>query len=396
MASHPRIGVLGPVALADFHDLLPGHDLAGGRLPGLGGPPVHFHVRELLRRGRRVTLFTLDPTISDEHVFETDRLKICVGPYTAHRGRAFFRRERAYLQHALRRERPDILSAHWTYEFALAAIASGIPHVVTAHDAPWRVLRHDLTPYRLVRTAMAYRAGRRAQRLVAVSPQVADHLRRFGFRAGPVDVIPNALPLALAGVQAVPRAPGAAPVFAGLFSGGWDGLKNGPRLIEAFAILRRNLPRARLLLVGEQCGTTGPAATWAHARAMDAGVQFLGRQPHRRVVDLLAGEIDVLVHSSLEEAFGMTLIEAGALGVPVIAGRDSGAVPWVLGNGAYGLLVDVRSADAIARAMQDLGENERKRGQLAAAAQQAVRARFDIVPVTDRYEEIFASLARSI
>ncbi len=386
------IGVLGPVALADFADLLPGQGLADGRLPGLGGPPVHFHVRELLRRGRRVTLFTLDPTIGNEQIFETEGLKVCVGPYTRHRGRAFFRRERAYLLEALRRERPDILSAHWTYEFALAAIASGIPHVVTAHDAPWRILRHDRTPYRLVRTVMAYQACRQARRLVAVSPYVADHLRRFGFRAGPVDVIPNALPPDLLDTLPASRTPGTAPVFAGLFSGGWDGLKNGPRLIEAFAVLRRTLPQARLVLAGDQCEAGGPAAMWARARAIDAGIQFLGRQPHRRVVDLLATDIDVLVHPSLEESFGMTLIEAGALGVPVIAGRDSGAVPWVLG--AHGLLVDVRSADAIARAMQDLGENQRKRQELSALAQKAVRDRFDIGRVTDHYEEIFARLGR--
>jgi glycosyltransferase involved in cell wall biosynthesis len=88
----------------------------------------------------------------------------------------------------------------------------------------------------------------------------------------------------------------------------------------------------------------------------------------------------------------MTLIEAGALGVPVIAGRDSGAVPWVVG--AHGLLVDVRSPEALARAMLDLGQDEPQRRDLAAAAARAVRDRFDIGRITDRYEEIFADLAR--
>ncbi len=389
-----RIGVLGPVALADFDDLLPGQDLAGDRLPGLGGPPVHWHVRELLRRGRRVTLFTLDPTIDGERVFEGDRLKICVGPYTRHRGRAFFRREIGYLRDALRREQPDILSAHWTYEFAAAAIASGIPHVVTAHDAPWRILRHNPSPYRLVRTAMAYMVGRTARRLVAVSPYVADHLRRFGFRTGAIDVIPNALPPILTGKQSARRTSGTEPVFAGIFSGGWDGLKNGATLIDAFAMVRRHLPGARLLLVGAECGPAGPAAAWASARGLDVGVRFVGRLPHPRVLDWLGTEIDVLVHVSREEAFGLTLIEAAACGVPVIAGRDSGAVPWILGDGAYGQLVDVGSASAVARAMMDLAENEARRSALAAAARRAATERFDIVAVTDRYEDIFASLSR--
>ncbi|MGP2481157.1 hypothetical protein ACTUM2_15085, partial [Listeria monocytogenes] len=84
----------------------------------------------------------------------------------------------------------------------------------------------------------------------AVSPYVADHLRRFGFHAGTIDVIPNALPPALIHAEIARRASGAAEtVFAGIFSGGWDGLKNGATLIEAFAMVRRHLPGARLLLV---------------------------------------------------------------------------------------------------------------------------------------------------
>lgn len=387
----PCIGVLGPVPLAEFRDVLPEDWLASGRLQGLGGPPVHFHVRELLRRGHRVVLFTLDPMLTEERIIETGRLKICLGRYTPHRGRNAFRRERDYLLQAVRRERPDVLSAHWTYEFALAAAASGIPHVVTAHDAPWQVLRRNPIPYRMVRTAMAYCACRRAQRLVAVSPYVADHLRRFGFRGGPIEVVPNGLPGRLRR-PAAPRSPGSPTTFASLFSGGWQGLKNGPRLIEAFALLRRSLPGARLLMIGEQCDAAGSAAAWARARGMDGGIDFLGRQPHDRVMDLLAAQVDVLVHPSLEESFGMPLIEAAAIGVPVIGGRWSGAVPWVLGDGRYGVLVDVRSPAAIAAAMAELGRDEGRRRRLAEAAQAAMWERFDLERTVDRYEAIFAEL----
>ncbi|MFV3131442.1 glycosyltransferase family 4 protein [Niveispirillum sp. KHB5.9] len=390
--NNPVIGVLGPVLLGDFSDLFPADLAAGGPLRGLGGPPVHLHTRELLRRGHRVILFTFDAGVGAELVLETDRLKICILPYGRHRGRTCFRQERLALLRSLRRERPDILSAHWTYEFALAAIASGIPHVVTAHDAPWRILRHNFIPYRMVRTAMAYPACRGAQRLAAVSPYVAGHLRRFGFRGGAIDIIPNGLPSAL--FQAPPpRSPGAAPTFGSLFSGGWEGPKNGSTLIEAFALLRRELPQARLLMIGEQCGPAGPAASWARSRGLDAGIVFLGHRTHTDAMALLGGEIDILVHPSLEESFGMTLIEAGFMGLPVIAGQDSGAVPWVLGEGKYGMLVDVRSPAAIAGAMAGLGRNERQRRQLGEAARTAVRERFDIARTTDLYEEIFAQLA---
>jgi glycosyltransferase involved in cell wall biosynthesis len=338
-----------------------------------------------------VILFTFDANLQAERILERDQLKICILPYGPHRGRTWFRRERQGLLYALKREQPDILSAHWTYEFALAAIASGIPHVVTAHDAPWRILRHNFIPYRMVRTMMAYPACRGAQHLVAVSPYVAGHLRRFGFRSGAIDIIPNGLPSALFGVPPA-RDPGTALTFGSLFSGGWKGPKNGPALIEAFALLRQELPHARLLLAGEQCGPDGQAAVWARARGLAAGIEFRGHQSHADVMALLGREIDILVHPSFEESFGMTLIEAGIMGLPVIAGQDSGAVPWVLGEGKCGLLVDIRSPRAIAGAMANLGRDAGKRQRLGEAARMAVHERFDIARTTDRYEEIFARL----
>ncbi|HEY0835733.1 MAG TPA: glycosyltransferase family 4 protein [Azospirillum sp.] len=394
--SDPTIGILGPISLEDYRDHLPERCFAAGYPRGLGGTPVNLMVRELLGRGRRVVVFSLDPSVTEERVFEGDRLRICVGPYTTRRAQTYFKRERRYLLDAIRRERPDLLSAHWTYEFALPAIASGIPHVVTARDAPWRILRRNFIPYRMVRTVMAYHAMRLARRMVAVSPYIADHLHRFGFHSGPIDVIPNGLPEAFferpAGRPAGRAAEGA-PTFASIFSGGWEGLKNGAKAMEAFATVRRSLPAARLLMIGDQCGPDGPAAAWARGRGFDAGIDFLGRLPYAAVKDTLARAADVLVHPSLEESFGMTLIEAAAVGVPAIAGRASGAVSWVLGD--CGVLVDVRSSDDIAQAMLHLGTDAGARRRLGEAARTSVRERFSIGKTMDRYEEIFEQLARS-
>lgn len=392
--SSPTIGVLGPIALEEFRDHLPAHGLAPGAPRGLGGAPVNLHVRELLRRGRRVVVFSLDPSVTGESVIKGERLKVCFGPYTDRRARAYFRRERDYLLGALLRERPDVLSAHWTYEFALAAIASGIPHVVTAHDAPWTILRHNPIPYRAVRTVMAYHAARLTHRMVAVSPHVADHLSRYGFHSGPIEIVPNGVPPEFFQAPAA-RQPDGTPTFASVFSGGWRGLRNGARAIEAFARVRRDLPAARLLLIGDECAADGPAAAWARERGFDAGIDFLGRLPYAAVMDTLAHRTDVLVHPALEESFGMVLLEAAAAGVPVIAGKASGAVPWVLGAGAHGVLVDVRSPPDIAAAMHRLGTDPQARRALAATARQAMRERFDIRRTTDRYEDIFDQLAHA-
>jgi glycosyltransferase involved in cell wall biosynthesis len=68
----------------------------------------------------------------------------------------------------------------------------------------------------------------------------------------------------------------------------------------------------------------------------------------------------------------MSVLEALAAGLPVVAGRTSGGTPWVLGHGGWGVLADVSSpgplADAIERLLTDrtLATTLAERGRQAA------------------------------
>jgi glycosyltransferase involved in cell wall biosynthesis len=105
------------------------------------------------------------------------------------------------------------------------------------------------------------------------------------------------------------------------------------------------------------------------------------------------GRLDAFVHPSLEESFGMVIVEAMAAGVPVVAGRRSGAPAWLLEGGSAGLLVDVTSDEAIAGAMLRLVEGP-ERTVLAAAGR--VRAEdFRMERVADQYVEQYQALTVS-
>jgi L-malate glycosyltransferase len=403
------IGVLGPIELAEFRDYLYPGALDFSPPRGMGGTPVTLLCKELLRRGHYLVVFSLDPSVESERVFEGQTLKIYFGPYTHGGAPHFFIKERQFLLQAIKRERLTCLHAHFTYKYALSAVESGLPHVVTAHDAPLNCLRHAFIPFttartlrayyktsrsvgfRIVRTSIAYRAARRTQRLVAVSPYVADHLRRYGFHAKPIDVIPNGMPAAYF-QRARQRKPGKPFTFATILVG-WDGLKNGSAAIKAFAKVRRVLPDAQMLMFGKGHSADEAAAVWARERGYDRGIEFIGQVPYGELIDLLSRRVDVLVHPSLEEAHPMPLIEAMSLGIPVVAGSASGGVPWTLGYGQYGVLVDVRSPDQIAAAMLRLAQDDQARIQLGAAAHEFVKCRFHIEQVADQYEAIYDQLA---
>lgn len=382
--------------MADFRDYLYPDSWNDDLPKGLGGTPVNLLSCELLKRGHKLVIFTLDPSVQDEMTLKGENLTICIGPFRRARNRAldFFSIERSFLEQAIKRERPDVLHAQWTYEYALAAQSSGLPHVITAHDAPISIVWLNFTIYRIIRTLMAYRVLMRAKRVVSVSPYVAKHLRRFMFYKGADEVISNGLSQAIFNIEVMPRQKDNAVTFATILMG-WAGRKNGQVAIEAFAQHRLHNPNSRLIMFGSGHGPNEDAELWARSNGFSDGIEFVGQMPYQLVLERLASEVDVLVHPSLEESHGLVLIEAMALGIPAIGGSKSGAVPWTLDEGRAGILVDVTSADALAAAMTKLATDFDERSEWGQKGKAMVLRRFHIKAIADAYEAVYRELAEN-
>lgn len=387
-----RIAVTGQMSLRQLDDLL---DDAEGLPKGLGGTPPIPEVRRLVTRGHDVSVVTLDWDIRERFVARGDHLTIHVLP--CRKGRAAldgFRMERRLISETLLRCRPDVIHAHWAYEHALGALATGLPTVVTVHDAPlvaallYNLPSRRMGPliaqvpaamYWMACTAVATRVVHKANNIIAVSPYVEQHLRRVLRYRGNITVIPNMVPGPSGTVGRAERPSGGSfddgIRFVSVLSS-WSKLKNGTAAIAAFARARVQLPRASLRLIGSGFGPGGPAETWAAARGLSAGITFVGQLPHAQVLAELA-TADILVHPALEEACCMVIAEAQLAGVAVIGGRRSGGVPWSLDYGRSGLLVDVRSTADMARAMVELGLDSCARQKLAVAGSDLAEERFD-------------------
>ena len=224
-------------------------------------------------------------------------------------------------------------------------------------------------PYRFMRLCMAWRVARRAPYLTAVSQDTAGHIRRYLLYRRPIAVVPNALAsedFTLGRARQEHPHRGAFTVAAILT--GWKGRKNGPAALKAFGILRRSVPDARLLLFGYDYALGGPAEAWAQQNGLTAGVEFAGLAPNESLLQRLAQEADVLLHPALEESFCMAVAEAMALGLPVVGGKHSGAVPALLEYGRAGELVDVRSPREIADSLALLAADPARRERLGARA----------------------------
>ena len=123
-------------------------DFGAQRLYGLGGTALTNLTKAFLAAGKHVQLVTLAPELEhgESVILEGPHLRILIGPSDLVRGTtAQTRSERkdVTFDACLFSTSGSVVNAHWTYEFALGAtrLPSRVT-VVTAHDAPFTVLRH--------------------------------------------------------------------------------------------------------------------------------------------------------------------------------------------------------------------------------------------------------------
>jgi glycosyltransferase involved in cell wall biosynthesis len=169
------------------------------------------------------------------------------------------------------------------------------------------------------------------------------------------------------------------------FAGRLTAQKSLGRALEAVA----SADGVSLLVAGE-----GPdrSALETQARALGIAdrVRFLGPQPRHRVVELFHAA-DATILSSSWENFPHTVVEALAVGTPVLA-MEAGGVAEVVRDGVNGLLVPAGDTPALAGAVRryfaDPALRERLRGQAAASV-----AHYSTERVFSRLEDVLRSIA---
>jgi glycosyltransferase involved in cell wall biosynthesis len=134
-----------------------------------------------------------------------------------------------------------------------------------------------------------------------------------------------------------------------LFVGTLEPRKNVPLLLEAFAILRKDVD-AQLLLVGAR-GWLDDAIFEAHARSgVGDAARFLGAVGMDDLA-VLYSHAGVFALPSMYEGFGLPVLEAMACGAPVVC-SNAGPLPEVAGDAA--VLLPPQNPSAWARAMQQV------------------------------------------
>ena len=296
----------------------------------------------------------------------------------------------------LRQLRPAVLH---TYNFACAEYAApawlaGVPvrvHAEHGRDASdpqglnrkHNFLRRALVPF--------------IDRYVPVSHDLHRWLKDVvGIPAAKAELIMNGVDT----VRFAPNLPAAATPWAGedVFTIGTVGrlqdVKDQASLIEAFALLCARLPeqraRLRLAIVGD-----GPLREKLARKAQDAGVLELVWFPGaRNDIPELMRSFDVFALSSIAEGTPVTLLEAMACGLPVVATKVGG-IPEVVQEGVNGALVPASNPQALAEALGLYATDPARVSTHGAAARLSIERHYSVAAMVGAYTALYDRLSNT-
>jgi len=270
------------------------------------------------------------------------------------------------LARLLRQVRPDVLHLHDPHALAAGLIAARggwRPRLVATRRVDF-ALRGPLS-------RLKYRS---CARLIAVSGRIAEVLGQGGMPADRIRVVYE-------GVRDRPPAPGGREALAALgvppgcpVVGNVAALtdhKDHATLVEAAALVRKRLPEARFVIVGD-----GPLRPQIEARVRERELGdrwiFAG---FRDDLDRLFPAFAVFCLSSHMEGLGTSLLDAMAFSRPVVA-TAAGGIPEAVEDGVTGRVVPVRDPAALAEALVGVLSDPARAAALGAAGRRRFEERF--------------------
>ena len=261
----------------------------------------------------------------------------------------FYSVERKSILSQIAAAKPDVVHAHWTYEYALAAQDSGLPHVITVHDEPWEILRDFRNLYFFLRLLIAIRVRlRNSENFVFVSEYMHTLWNQRMFVTDG-EVIPNMNRLSIAESDESARLDHVMAV------GNTNRRKNIRGLLAAWQMVLLTNPNLRLHLVGPGLGAGDSLAKEFDSKFEYGQVTWHGSIDRRELSNLYS-RCKVLVHPSLHESFGLIYLEAFAGSLGVIAFAKSGSAKEVLGDA--GLILTDCSPKSLSDAILNLTSNQ--------------------------------------
>ena len=294
------------------------------------------------------------------------------------------------LRTLLKSLKPDILQVHTAHDATLAAMATrGLPVrlvVMRTVDFPIQTNPFSVWKYR------------QADRIVAVSRCVAEGLKNQGLDNAKLRVIYPCLDTEEVGkIRFSPGQESWRKEFiaglrvaseshlVGMF-GALTPQKDPLTFVEAAGLCARDNSSVHFLIAGEG-RLRRRVEEKIKALGLENRVSLLGFRPDALRV---MAAVDCVVVSSVNEGLNLTILEAGALGIPVVAARVGG-VPEAVRDGETGFLVPKGDPAALAQRIKELLREPDLRKKMGEKGRGFAK-NFDVDPITAQYVELYGEL----
>lgn len=381
-----HVGIAAPVTLSLLKPL---HDEKA--LPmGYDFPMISSLVNSLLEKGHNVTVYTTSEDISKPVIIDKANLSVCIARRMPHAARDLFRSERNDLEYLMKKRPVDLINAHWTYEFAWAAISTKIPTLVTMHDHAATVFRYKSDPYRFMRLLMNYIVLNKINHLSVISEYLYQLLSKSNQKKAKIisDFYPLHIEKYICNYKCKRN-------YIISVNNGFGKRKNIQNALLAFSLIRDKFKDIEYYLVGDDMQEGGPAYRFAKENNIHNGVKFWGKLSYDEMLKKVR-RAKIFLHPSKEESFGMSVLESMVVGTLVIGGNNSGNIPNLLNNGKAGILCNINSPRKIAESLIYLLENPDLLEKISTSAKDFAKVNFAENVIVDKYISYYNNILEQI
>lgn len=356
---------------------------------------VHGLVEGFIKRGIKVDIVTINYSVYNTNCYKGNNVNISVvggkqkfsyfnhAPFHCILAYRIIKSMNKYIDYT------DVILANWSYEYSLAAMKYRLDKPVFSVVRDWapyifKSVRFYLKPFWLRRILLQlFILNSSKINIIANSVYTKERICSM-IKSKPISVIPNSISSDC--ILHKPKSSIYKYTFVSITATLTSKRKNIETLLYAFCEFRRKYNSATLAIIAP---VDSIIKQWKKKGLLE-NVFFLGSMHKSGVLSVIDDSM-IMVHPALEETFGNTLIESMARCVPVIGGKNAGAVPWVLGYGNNGCLCNVGDPQSICEAMFYVYENADYRKELIRNGLVYISNNFSDNVVCDSYIKTFQS-----
>ncbi len=223
-------------------------------------------------------------------------------------------------------------------------------------------------------------------RVVVVSGSARERFAaHYDYPLSKIDIVHNGIEVADAVERVAKETPGRL-VLGTVANLSYD--KDFTTLLSAFQKIAVINPEAELVVVGDG-PRAGEIQKLSYGLGLSRKVKFLGFRTD--VPDILS-TFDIFVLSSHTEGFGMSILEAMAAQVPVIA-SNVGGIKEVIEDGISGKLFEYGDSEGLKDAVLALSGDEKKRNTLVENGYERVKTTFSVEKMVGGYKKLYSELS---